>query len=251
VRAGLILAFLPNLSAKDPAPETTKNGLVLDVWMRRWHRRLGAIVSAVAPTLSMIAAVCLFVAPAHAVEEEARVLMLNGLNPDLPIYRVTDDAIRAHLAGESPRRMVFYSESLDSQRFSLQALEPSLLELLAKKYSALRIDVVVAVSRAAHDFFQRHGERIWPGARLVYVGGAGEVMVPAALPDNSTAVQTDAPMEGTIDIARLLQPDARAILVISGVSDLGKQEEELARKVLSRRGDGFLVGDVVRRATHV
>src|SRR5579863_555256 len=45
--------------------------------------------------LCMIAA-----APVHAVEEEAHVLILNGLDPYLPAYIVIDGAMRASLANE-------------------------------------------------------------------------------------------------------------------------------------------------------
>jgi hypothetical protein len=121
--------------------------------------------------LCMIAA-----APVHAVEEEAHVLILNGLDPYLPAYIVIDGAMRASLANERTRRVVVFSESLDAQRFP-QALEPEFPALLAKRYGALRIDVVVVVSQVALEFFKRHSE-LWPGARLVYVGFPGEAIGP-------------------------------------------------------------------------
>ena len=111
--------------------------------------------------------------PAYAAEEEARVLILNGVDPYLPAYLAIDSAMRASLANETARRIVFFSESLDAQRFSVEALEPEYLALLTKKYSALRIDVVVTVTQAALEFFKRHGERLWPGARVVYRGLCG------------------------------------------------------------------------------
>ncbi len=50
--------------------------------MTRSHRRLVAIVSAAACTLlAIMPALSIFVAPACAAEEEARVLILNGLDP--------------------------------------------------------------------------------------------------------------------------------------------------------------------------
>ena len=62
--------------------------------------------------------------PLHAAEEEARVLILNGTDPYLPVYLTIDAAMRESLASESERRVVFFSESLDAQRFSMKALEP-------------------------------------------------------------------------------------------------------------------------------
>jgi len=121
---------------------------------------------------------CCIALPLHAAEEEARVLMLYGLDPYLPPMLAMDKAMRASLASETGRRVVFFSESLDSQRFAMEPLEPEITALLARKYSALRIDVVVVVSRTALDFFERHGEQLWPGARVVFVGRRGQELRP-------------------------------------------------------------------------
>ena len=47
------------------------------------------------------------------------------------------------------QRIVFFSEPLDAQRFPVEALESEYLALLTKKYSAMHIDVVVAISLTA------------------------------------------------------------------------------------------------------
>lgn len=185
--------------------------------------------------LGLIAGLCIAAVPAYAVEEDARVLILNGMDPYLPAFLAIDSAMRANLADETPRRIIFFAEPLDAQRFPVQVLEPEYLALLTKKYSTLRVDVVVAVTQAALEFFERHGERLWPGARLVYVGFPGEVIRPAELPANTTGVVTHLDIEGTIDLARRLQPDARRILVVSGVSDLDRRAEQLARQALSMK----------------
>ena len=102
---------------------------------------------------------------AYAADDEARVLILNGLDPYLPAQLAIDNAMRASLANETARRIVFFSESLDAQRFPIDSLEPEVLALLEKKYSALRVDVVVAIARPALDFFKRYG--FPPAIRLV------------------------------------------------------------------------------------
>ena len=108
--------------------------------------------------------------PACAAEEPARVLILNALDPYLPAFLAIDSAMRASLVSENGRRIVLFSEPLDAQRFAVEPLEPELLALLTKKYRALPIDVVVTVTKPAFDFYLRHGERLWPGARLVFHG---------------------------------------------------------------------------------
>ena len=74
-----------------------------------------------------------------------------------------DSAMRADLAKDTTRRIVLYSEPLDAQRFAVEPREPELVGMLAKKYEALHIDVVVAVTQPALEFFKRHGLYVhWP-----------------------------------------------------------------------------------------
>jgi signal transduction histidine kinase len=184
---------------------------------------------------ALMTALVLFCAalPLHAAEKEARVLMLYGLDPYLPPFLAMDKAMRESLASETEGRVSFFSESLDSQRFDMKALEPGLAALLEKKYRALRIDVVVAVSRTALDFFVRHGERLWPGARVVFVGFLDDKFKPSALPPGASAVMSILDVPGTIDIARRLQPGAGRIVVVSGVAEVDRRAEQQARKALA------------------
>jgi signal transduction histidine kinase len=93
--------------------------------------------------------------------------------------------------------------------------------------------VVVAISRTALDFFGRHGERLWPGARVVYVGFLGYEFKPSALPPGASAVLSILDVAGTIDIARRLQPGARRIVVVSGVAEVDRRAEQQAREALA------------------
>src|SRR5450631_3876953 len=86
---------------------------------------------------------CLPTAPAHAAEKEANVLILNGTDPYLTAYLIVDGAMRERLANETSRHITLFSETLDAQRFPIESMEQEFTALFAKKYSALRIDVVV------------------------------------------------------------------------------------------------------------
>ena len=183
---------------------------------------------------------------AQAAEEEARILILNGTDPYLPAYLEIDSAMRANLAQETGRRIVYFSEPLDAQRFQVEAFEPELIALLAKKYAGVKFDVVVAISQRALAFFNRYGAQVWPGARLVFSGWPGEILESAELPPDARAVVTRQEMAETISLARRLQPNARRIFVISGASDLDKRNEQWARELLAKVPDGlpfeFLIG---------
>jgi signal transduction histidine kinase len=201
--------------------------------MTRQHRRLSVIVSGVAWMLGMSAALCMFAAPALAAEEEARVLILNTADPYLPGHMVIENAMRVRLAGDTTRQVTYFFESLDAYRFPIQAMEPELVALLSKKYSALRIDVVVAVSRPAIEFFERHGERLWPGARVVYNAFSVEYPGPVTFPPNVTGVVGYQAVADTIALALRLRPNPRRIVVVSGASDADRSAAQLAQSALS------------------
>ncbi len=171
--------------------------------------------------------------PAHAAEEETRVLVLNGLDPYLPAYLAIDTAMRADLATETARRIVLYSEPLDAQRFPIEPRESALVAMLIQIYSTLRIDVVVTVTRPALEFYKRHGEQLWPGARLVFHGLPDPASETVTVPPNATGLVNRDDFGGTIDLALRLQPNARRILVIGGVSPLDLELERRAQQVVS------------------
>ena len=179
----------------------------------------------------MIAGLCIATAPGYAAEEEARVLILNALDPYLPAYLAIDAAMRASLAKETARRIVLYSELLDAQRFPGESLEPELLALLTKKYRTMHIDVVVTVTKPAFEFFKRYGEQLWPGARLVF-HGLPDGTDPSTLPPGAIGQVNRDDFGGTIDLARRLQRNARRILVISGAAPLDLELEQRARQVV-------------------
>jgi signal transduction histidine kinase len=191
----------------------------------RWWSVARALVAAFALSFTPV--------PLQAAEQEARVLMLYGLDPYLPPFLAMDKAMRQSLAS-ADRRINFFSESLDSQRFAMEKLEPEMATLLAAKYRGLPIDVVVAVSQTALDFFERHGAQIWPGARVVFVGFLGYESKPSALPPGALAVLSTLDVAGTIEIARRLQPDPQRIVMISGMSEVDRRTEAQAREEFAK-----------------
>jgi signal transduction histidine kinase len=185
----------------------------------------------------MSAGLSVSTAPMLAAEQEERVLILNTADPYLPGHMVIENAMRARLAGDTTRQVTYFFESLDAYRFPIEALEPDLLALLSKKYSALHIDVVVAVSRPAIEFFERHGARLWPGARVVYNAFSVEYPSPITLPPNVTGVVGYQAVADTIALALRLRPDPRRIVVVFGASDADRSAAQLAQSALSGSAD--------------
>lgn len=191
-------------------------------------------VRTAARRLVVLMVICIGAASSpHAADEEARVLILNGTDPYLPAYLAIDSAMRSTLASETGRRISFFSESLDAQRFPVQPLEPEYVALLSDKYRTLRIDVVVAVSLPALEFFKQHGEQLWPGARLVFHGFPGEAIPTTDLPPYASGIATNQDVSRTIALARHMQPNAPRMVVITGSSDIDRRVEQLAQTALA------------------
>lgn len=186
-----------------------------------------------AGALAMSAVLGIVAAPASAAEQEARVLILNTADTSLPGHRVIENAMRASLDSDTTRQVAYFFESIDAYRFSMEALEPELLALFSKKYRALPIDVVVAVSRPAIEFFGRYGKQLWPGARVVYNAFSAEYGGRVALPPNVGGVVSYQDVAGTIALARRLRPNPRRIVVISGASEVERSAAQLAADALS------------------
>jgi signal transduction histidine kinase len=203
---------------------------------RRWSMKF---VTRPARLLSALVALGILVGPALAAKEDAYVLILNGYDPYLPANLMMDSGMRANLANETARRIVLYSESLDAGRVTVESRDTELVALFTKKYSAQRIDVVVTVTKPALDFFKRHGEQLWPGARLVFHGIPDPADEAVPIPPGAVGIINQDDVGGTIDIARRLQPTAHRILFIGGVGPGDLQVERRVRR-LAPTGAGTL-----------
>ena len=189
----------------------------------------------------VLVAFCAAAIPAVAADGDARVVILNGTDPYLPAYLEIDRGMRAGLSGTMDRNVAYFSEPLDAQRFEIGSFEPELVAALDKKYEALRVDFVVAISRPALEFFRHHGAHIWPGARVVFSGWPGETVERTGLPPGSAAVIATPEFDSTIGLARRLQPGARRIVVVTGASDLDRINEQDMRRRLSNQADTMQV----------
>ena len=213
----ILAAALPRRAGRQPTPREPVAGPA---------RSAARLLS------GLILGACVAVMPASGAEDPARVLILNALDPYLPAYLAIDGAMRANLVSETGRRIVLFAEPLDAQRFAVEPLEPELLALLSKKYRALPIDVVVTVTKPAFDFYVKHGQKLWPGSRLVFHGLPDPGNQLPTVPPGAIGLVNRDDFAGTLDLARRLQPDAHRVLVVSGVSPLDRELEDRARQTL-------------------
>ena len=196
--------------------------------------------------LLVAVALCIMAAPLRAVEPETRVLVLIATHPYVPGLLALDNAMREELAKDTTQRFQFFSESLDAQRFAFGDFDQEFRALLAKKYTGLKIDFIVAVTKPALDFANRYGSDLWPGAQILFHSVPNYLLDGLALSERTKGVREGRDIGRTVDLARRLQPGAQRILVLAGVSDYDKDFADEARRVLAARNETaetrYLVG---------
>lgn len=177
--------------------------------------------------------------------ETAQVLVITGSDPYLPAFVAIDAAMRSAIAQRHSRPMVWLYESVDSVRLG-GTTGPEFAALLARKYEGVRIDAVVLYTEPTVDFYLRHRSSLWPEASTVY--GYVAPAYASQLPPGArlSGVPTEADIAGTLRIAFALQPQARRVLVVGGVSQFDERQLQMARAALQpyreRLDIEFLVG---------
>jgi len=183
--------------------------------------------------------------------ETAQVLVITGSDPYLPAFVAIDAGMREAIARQHPRPVVWLHESIDSVRLG-GAAEPEFATLLARKYEGVRIDAVVLYTEPTVDFYLRHRSRLWPEANTIY-GYVAPAYANQLPPDaRLSGVPNEADIAGTLRIAFALQPQARRLVVVGGVSQFDERQLQIARAALQpyreRLDIEFLVGPSAQAA---
>jgi signal transduction histidine kinase len=189
------------------------------------RRLLGMTVTSVAMLLS----------PAADASHQgaARVVVLNGSDPNLPAFISIDQAMRADLTAPGRPPVEIFSETLDMMRFPGADFEAEMMALLRKKYGRHPIDAVVAVAPAALDFAERHRQELWPRAAIVFHSVPDEVLRARPAARGTVGVLVHHDVSGTLDLALRLRPQTRRVVVVSGVGDFDRMMREIAQNQLS------------------
>jgi signal transduction histidine kinase/ABC-type uncharacterized transport system substrate-binding protein len=175
------------------------------------------------------------VAAAHAEQTEgagARVVILNGTDPYLPAFIVIDNAFRDAVRAKADRRVEFYSEALDMQRFPRAKFEREVIALLRTKYHGLRIDAVVAVETTALEFAEEHGKEIWPDAAIVFHSVPESFLERHPTGRGVVGVPVRYDIRPTLDLALQLRPKTHRVVVVGGTADFDRRMQYVARTAL-------------------
>lgn len=175
-------------------------------------------ILALVGTLLAIASKAPLAACAQTPAEPNRILVLYAPAPDSPTAAPFIERLRATMRTELARPVEFYEEFLDLDRFPDAARRQQLTRYFNDKYRGFRLDVVIAVGSVALQFATNELRPILPGVPVVFGMTYVHQVNVATLPTNVTGRLITVSLGSTLRMARLLQPDAKRVVVIAGAS---------------------------------
>lgn len=166
-----------------------------------------------------------------------RVVILPGADPTQPAVQEQIRSVRSSIAAVAPDGVEFYTDSLDDLRFDSKDLMPEFLSLMKRKYENKQVDIVIGLADFSLDFAKKYHEEIWPGVPVVIASITDTRQ--KDLPPEFAYLPWHFDLDGTLALAEALQPNARRLVVVSGVAKLdlrlAQRAAETARARQSRR----------------
>lgn len=178
-------------------------------------KRLAAIV------VAFIA--LLYPACAAAQAPAKRVLLVYYQDGAFPAFEAFEQSLVRYLHGTIGPNLEFYREQLDTGRFP--EYKGRRIAEIRSRYAGRKIDVVVFVGNVP--------TQILPGVPVVQVDiGLSELVISRSYGGNAVHVSYNVDARKTVDVARRMQPNARKVLLIGGVSPDDRAEVKVFRERL-------------------
>ena len=197
------------------------------------HRRPTRL--AIVMSTAVVALLLLFLPQtmtAASADEVRRVLVFNDLGSvSSPGYAAMDQAIFTALE-ESPYRIEFYNENLETTLFPGTDSQHDFKEWYVHKYRDRKPDVIIAVGQASLKFMIESHDTAFPNIPIIFCGSTEE-MVDELKPDSQfTGVWAVAEPEKTVNAALKLQPDTKHVVVVGGTGAFDRYVEDIVKKSL-------------------
>jgi PAS domain S-box-containing protein len=164
-------------------------------------------------------------------KEIRRILILNEVGTSYPGIRIVNEGIQAAL-NDSPYRLQFYSEYMDTSLFPDPAVQQEFREFYIRKYQNRKPDVIITVGPSPLKFMQEVHQRVFPGVPIVFCLPNGSVPGAPALDSDFTGVENDMAPAETVEIGLQLQPGTKNVVVVGGVAPFDREGLAAVKKAL-------------------
>ena len=166
------------------------------------------------------------------VDEVRRVLVFNDLGSvSSPGFAAMDQAIFTSLE-ESPYRIEFYNENLETTLFPDTDSQHDFKEWYVHKYHDRKPDVIIAVGQASLKFMIESHDTAFPNIPIIFCGSTQEMVGELKPNSQFTGVWAVAEPEKTLTAALKLQPDTKHVVVVGGAGAFDRYVEDIVKKSL-------------------
>jgi PAS domain S-box-containing protein len=161
---------------------------------------------------------------AEPTKETRRILILNEAGISYPAIKIVNEGIQTALHN-SPYRLEFYSEYLDTLLFPDPATQQEFRDFYIRKYQNRKPDVIITVGPAPLKFMREVHKRVFPGIPIVFCLPNGGIPGSPTLDSDFTGVENDMAAGKTLAIALTLVPGTKHVVVVGGVSAFDEQQQ--------------------------
>ncbi|WP_457663307.1 sensor histidine kinase [Sinorhizobium medicae] len=173
----------------------------------------------------------------HATEPR-RVLLIYESESTLVAAMQLASGFQEYMEANDPGHVEYYTEYLDTLRFSSPEHSLRLAGFLEAKYRQLNLDVVVAAGPGALRFVLETRERFANDVPVVF-GAVTESSVTGNLPPDVKGVVSRFDVGKTVQLASRLQSRARKVVVMYGSAPFDRKWGDTATAVLGERYAGL------------
>ena len=161
-----------------------------------------------------------------------RILVLHGPNTLISPDEIVTRILRETTSAVGPQSIDYDSESFDPPVPASLDYGFAFTDLLRQKYRDRKFDILIAVQTAALDFVLKHRAELWPKAAVVFLGVPNDIIRQRHLGQRVTGIAGAIDFAGTLLLAFRLQPNARRVVVVSGVTPTEQSWVSLVRRAL-------------------
>jgi hypothetical protein len=155
-------------------------------------------------------------------EKHKSVLLLFSEDSSLPTQAIIEQSLRSTLRNGSPVPLEVYSEYLGFRRTPVDGYEKELVSLLRRKYEGRKFDLIIAVQPTALGVLLKNRPEIFPDTPVVFQVLDQRDVAGLNLGPNVTGVWGEINFKPNLDLALMLHPNTRKVVLLGGVSEFDK-----------------------------